>query len=165
MLVIGATRRTALAVIAAAGLVAAMPTAPRPGVAQDAGPILDEPHLRKIFKRLQEAGRTRTIPAKVSAALGATKGDETLEVREIAFARAEYEHGFYRSLRAGDDRIILAFRTPEKRWTAFLTDSHLRLIAAASWNAGEMPTRWEGAEAAQAFANELAYWAILAETF
>jgi hypothetical protein len=133
--------------------------------AQGSGAILDDSHLRNIFKRLDEAGRTREIPAKVTAALGVTKGDETLQVREMAFERADYEHGFYKSLRPGDDRIILAFRTPQKKWTAFLTNSRLRLIAAASWNAGETPTPWKGAEAAQAFANELAYWAILAETF
>jgi hypothetical protein len=132
--------------------------------AQESATLGDE-QLRKILKRLDEAGRTRAIPAKVTAALGATKGDETLEVREIAFERGAYEHGFYKSTKAGDDRIILAFRTPEKRWTAFLTNSRLRFIAAASWNAGEAPTPWEGAEANQAFVNELAYWAILAETF
>jgi hypothetical protein len=86
-------------------------------------------------------------------------------VREIAFERAEFEHGFYKSLRAGDDRIILAFRTPDKKWTAYLTNARFELIAAVNWNAGETPTRWQGAEARQAFANELAYWAILADTF
>jgi hypothetical protein len=155
---------TALALLAAASAVAT------PGFAQatkpaKAAPILDGQHLRKILKRLDEAGRTRPIPAKVTAALGATTGDETLAVREIAFERAAYEHGFYKSLKAGDDRIILAFRTPEKKWLAFLTDSRLKLIAAVSWNAGEAPARWQGAEASQAFENELAYWAILAETF
>jgi hypothetical protein len=171
MLGIETSCRAALAVIViAVALLAAVPGATDVCVAQasnaaKSAPILDDLHLRKILKRLDEAGRTRAIPAKVTAALGATKGDETLEVREIAFERADYEHGFYRSLRGGDDRIILAFRTPDKKWSAFLTNSRLRLIAATSWNAGEAPTPWKGAEAAQAFANELAYWAILADTF
>jgi hypothetical protein len=170
MRVVGSHRRTALAGALAFALVAAVAGAATPcraqaAKAEKAGAILDGEQLRKILKRLDEAGRTRSIPVKVTAALGATKGDETLDVREIAFERAEYEHGFYKSLKAGDDRIILAFRTPEKKWTAFLTGSRLKLLAAVSWNAGETPTRWEGAEAAQAFENELAYWAILAETF
>ena len=171
MLSIGCHRRAALAgALTAFAVLACAPGAVAPCRAQTAkaaqdGPILGDEQLRKILKRLDEAGRTRPIPAKVTAALGATKGNETLEVREIAFERAAYEHGFYKGTKAGDDRIILAFRTPEKRWTAFLTNSRLRFIAAASWNAGEAPTPWEGAEANQAFVNELAYWAILAETF
>jgi hypothetical protein len=164
MLATPVSRRTLLA-IAALALLATAPGGRDSCRAQGSGAILDDSHMRKIFKRLDEAGRIREIPAKVTAALGVTKGDETLQVREIAFERAENEHGFYKSLRHGDDRIILAFRTPEKKWTAFLTNSRLRLLAAASWNAGETPTPWKGVEAAQAFANELAYWAILAETF
>jgi hypothetical protein len=153
----------ALLVIGAAGR-------PAPALAQaaapaKAAPILDRQQLGKVLKKLDETGRTRAIPAKVTAALGATKGEETLDVREIAFQRAEYEHGFYKPVNPSDDRIILAFRTPEKKWSAFLTDSRLGLIAAISWNAGDAPVRWEGAEAQQAFDNELAYWAILAETF
>lgn len=126
-------------------------------------PALDREQLAKIFKRLEEAGRTRPIPSKVTVQLGLTTGDEMLTVREIAFERAEYQHGFYKVLRPGDDRIILAFRTPEKKWTAFLTDPRLKLIAAVSWNAGDTPERWQGAGANQAFDNELAYWATLAE--
>jgi hypothetical protein len=158
------SRRTLLAV-AALVLLTAVPGRGGSLRAQGSGPILDDSHLRRMFKRLGEAGRTREIPAKVTAALGVTTGDETLQVREIAFERAGNEHGFYKSLRPGDDHIILAFRTPDKKWTAFLTSSRLQLIAAASWNAGEAPTPWKGAEPAQAFMNELAYWAILAETF
>jgi|SRR5580700_3348390 hypothetical protein len=170
MRIVGSHRRTALAGPLAFALVAAAAGAATPCLAQaakaeQAGAILNGQQLRKILKRLDEAGWTRPIPAKVTAALGATKGDETLDVREIAFERAEHEHGFYKGLKPGDDRIILAFRTPEKRWTAFLTNSRLKLVAAVSWNAGETPTRWEGIEAAQAFENELAYWAILADTF
>jgi hypothetical protein len=41
----------------------------------------------------------------------------------------------------------------------------LKLSAVVSWNAGEAPARRQGAEANQAFENELAYWAILAGTF
>jgi hypothetical protein len=43
--------------------------------------------------------------------------------------------------------------------------SRPKLSAAVSWNAGEAPARWPGAEANEAFENELAYWAILAGTF
>ena len=121
-------RRTLLAVIAAITLLSVAMGASGSCLAQGSGAILDDSHLRKIFKRLDEAGRTREVPAKVTAALGVTQGDETLQVREVAFERAEYEHGFYKSLRPGDDRIILAFRTPEKKWTAFLTNSRLRLL-------------------------------------
>jgi hypothetical protein len=170
MRIVGSHRRTALAAPLAFALVAAVAGAATPCLAQaskaaKADRVLDGQQLRKILKRLDEGGRTRPLPAKVTAALGATKGDETLDVREIAFERAEHEHGFYKSLKPGDDRIILAFRTPEKRWTAFLTNSRLKLVAAVSWNAGETPTPWQGAEAARAFENELAYWAILADTF
>jgi hypothetical protein len=171
MPIVGPHRRAALAsIVTAIAVLAAVTCAAVPSLAQapkavTAGPVLDREQLRKILKRLDEAGRTRVIPVKVTAALGATKGDETLDVREIAFERGDYEHGFYKGLKAGDDRIILAFRTPEKKWTAFLTNSRLKLVAAVSWNAGETPTRWEGAEASQAFENELAYWAILADTF
>jgi hypothetical protein len=127
-------------------------------------PALDAEHLQKILKRLQETGRTRPIPSKVSEGLGATHGDQVLNVREIAFERAGYQHGFYRSI-DGADRFILAFRTPDKKWTAFLTDTRLKLISAVAWDAGEKPVRWTGPEANQAFENELAYWATIADIF
>jgi hypothetical protein len=170
MSMVRSDRRTALSGALAFALVAAVAGTATPCLAQaakaeKAGPILSGQQLRKILKQLDEAGRSRPLPVKVTAALGATKGDEALEVREIAFERAEYQHGFYKGLKAGDDRIILALRTPDKKWTAFLTNSRLKLLAAVSWNAGETPTRWEGAEAAQAFENELAYWATLTEIF
>jgi hypothetical protein len=126
---------------------------------------LDPGQLQKILKHLDEKGITRELPIKVTAQLGVTKGEETLIVREVAFERASYQHGFYKSLKAHDDHLLLAFRTPEKKWTTFLTNSKLKLIAAVSWNAGEMPEIWGGSEADQAFANELAYWATLAELF
>jgi hypothetical protein len=132
------------------------------GRADPAGPPpLDGEHLRKILKRLDEIGRTRPIPPKVTEQLGITKGDQVLNVREIAFERAGYQHGFYKGLEKGDDRLILAFRTPEKKWTAFLTDSRLNLVAAVTWDAGETPVSWQGEEAAHAFDNELAYWATI----
>ena len=129
------------------------------------GAPLDAGQLQKILKHLGEKGITRELPIKVTAQLGLTKGEETLTVREVAFERAGYQHGFYKSLKSRDDHLLLAFRTPEKKWTAFLTNSKLKLIAAVSWNAGEMPEVWSGSEAEQAFANELAYWATLAELF
>ena len=171
MRTVGAHRWAALATVLATLILSAAISGPAtPCLAQTSGtaearPALNGEQLRKILKQLEQAGRTRSIPAKVTAALGMTKGEETLDVREIAFERAEYQHGFYKGLKAGDDRIILALRTPDKKWTAFLTNSRLKLLVAVSWNAGETPTRWEGAEAAQAFENELAYWAILADTF
>ena len=55
------------------------------------------------------------------------------------------------------------FRTPEKRWTAFVTDARFQLIAAIVWNAGETPVAWPNAEAQPAFRNELGYWSVLAD--
>jgi hypothetical protein len=171
MRTIGAHRWAALAtVLATLVLSAAIPGPATPCLAQTPGtaaarPALNGEQLRKILKQLEQAGRTRAIPSKVTAALGITKGEETLDVREIAFEHAEFQHGFYKSLKADDDRIILAFRTPDKQWTAFLTNSRFQLIAAVNWNAGETPVPSQGAEANQAFENELAYWAVLADTF
>jgi len=128
-------------------------------------PALDAQQLQKILKHLDENGITRDLPTKVTTRLGVTRGQEALTVREMAFERARYQHGFYKSLKAGDDHLLLAFRTPEKKWTTFLTDPKLKLIAAVTWNAGEVPEAWSGSDADQAFANELAYWATLAELF
>jgi hypothetical protein len=124
-------------------------------------PPLDGEHLQKILKRLDESGRTRPIPPKVTEQLGATKSGQLLNVRELAFERGGFQHGFYKSTENGDDHIILAFRTPGKKWTAFLTDSRLKLTAAVTWDAGETPVRWTGEEAVQAFDNELVYWATV----
>ena len=41
----------------------------------------------------------------------------------------------------------------------------MKLIAAASWSAGETPMPWQGGDANQAFNNEIAYWATIAELF
>ena len=155
------------AVVAAAavppGWVTTSLAAPKKAVT--AKPVLGAEQLQKILKRLEESGRTRPLPTKVTAQLWVTKGDATLTVREIAFEHAGYQHGFYKSLETGKDYLLLAFRTPEKKWTAFLTNSQLKLISAVSWDAGEMPATWSGREADQAFDNELVYWSTLAEIF
>jgi hypothetical protein len=129
----------------------------------DAGAPLSKEQWEKIAKRIAEAGTTRDLPFKVAESLGLTKGAEVLTVRELAFERQGNQHGIYRSVNPKDDRIILAFRTPEKRWTAFLTDSTFRLALAVVWNAGESPQRWPDDEALPAFNNELGYWSVIAE--
>ena len=107
--------------------------------------------------------QTRILPFKVADHLGLTRGTETLSVRELAFEREGHQHGIYKSVAPGDDRIILAFRTPEKRWTAFVTDTQFRLASAIVWNAGETPVTWPNAEALPAFNNELTYWSVIAD--
>src|SRR5262249_6955937 len=96
----------------------------------DGGAPLSQEQWAKIAKRLDDAGTTRDLPFKVAEHLGLTRGTEVLTVRELAFERQGYQHGIYRSVDPKDDRIILAFRTPEKRWTAFLTDTRFRLVLA-----------------------------------
>jgi hypothetical protein len=124
---------------------------------------LTQEQWAKIVKRMDASGQTRTLPFKVAEGLGLTRGDETLTVRELAIDREGYQHGIYRSLASEDDRIVLAFRTPEKRWTAFATDTRFKLIAAIVWNAGEPPVPWAYDEALPAFRNEVGYWAILSD--
>jgi hypothetical protein len=127
------------------------------------GPILSADQWAKIVKTMDANGKTRTLPFKVADHLGLTRGAETLTVRELAFEREGFQHGIYRSVDPADQRVILAFRTPEKRWTAFVADSKFKLIGAIVWNAGETPVPWPQAEALPAFNNELGYWSVLAE--
>jgi hypothetical protein len=129
----------------------------------DAGALLSQEQWAKIAKRMVENGTTRDLPFKVAEHLGLTRGAEVLTVRELAVERDGYQHGIYRSVDPKDDRIILAFRTPEKRWTAFLTDGRFRLVLAIVWNAGETPQRWPDSEALPAFNNELGYWSVIAD--
>ncbi len=119
----------------------------------------------KIVKRMDAGGDTRVLPFKVAEHLGLTKGTEILTVRELAFEREGYQHGIYRNVDPKDDRVILAFRTPEKRWTAFLTDTRFKLVSAIAWNAGSDPVPWPIGEALPAFNNELTYWSVLADLF
>jgi hypothetical protein len=125
--------------------------------------ILNKEQWAKIVRRMDVEGRTRTLPFKVAEHLGLTRGSETLTVSELAVEREGYQHGIYKSVDPKDDRVILAFRTPEKRWTAFVTDTRFKLISAIVWNAGETPVAWPNGEALPAFRNELGYWAVLAE--
>jgi hypothetical protein len=129
----------------------------------DAGALLSKELWAKIVKRMEANGQIRTLPFKVAEHLGLTKGSETLTVRELAVERDGYQHGIYKSVDPGDGRIILAFRTPEKRWTAFATDTRFRLISAIVWNAGETPVPWPNDQASPAFKNEIGYWSVLAE--
>ena len=121
----------------------------------------------KILKRLKDKGLSRTLPARVTAQLGLTKGDETLTVLELAVDREGYQHGIYMSPWLGADRLffIFAFRNPEKKWMGFAADAHLTLLSAATWNTGETPVTVPVTEAKSVFDNELAYWAVLAELF
>ncbi len=144
--------------IATLTLVAVDTAAPKP----DGAPLTQE-QWAKIVKRMDENGKTRDLPFKVAESLGLTKGAQVMTVRELAFEREGYQHGIYRSVDPKDDRVILAFRTPEKRWTAFLTDSRFKLVVAVVWNAGEAPERWPNEEALPAFNNELGYWSVIAE--
>lgn len=125
--------------------------------------LLTKEQWAKIEKRMDEKGDVRVLPFKVADHLGLTKGTETLTVRELAFEREGYQHGIYRSVDPADQRIILAFRTPEKKWTAFVTNTRFQLLAAIVWNAGETPVAWPNAEALPAFRNELGYWSVLAD--
>lgn len=124
---------------------------------------LSKEQWAKVAKRMEEGGLVRFLPPKVAEHLGLTKGNETLAVRELAFEREGYQHGIYRAMDPKDGRIILAFRTPEKKWTAFLTDARFQLISAIVWNAGEVPVRWPNDQALAAFKNEIGYWSVLAE--
>ena len=119
----------------------------------------------KILKRMETNGNTRVLPAKVAEHLGVTKGAEAFTVRELAFEREGYQHGIYRDIDPKDDRVILAFRTPEKRWTAFLTNTQFKLVTAIVWNAGSDPVPWPNREALPAFNNEVVYWSVLADLF
>ena len=131
----------------------------------DAAAQLTPEQWAKIVKRMDAGGDTRVLPAKVAEHLGLTKGAEVLTVHELAFEREGYQHGIYRNIAPKDDRVILAFRTPEKRWTAFLTNTRFTLVAAIVWNAGEDPVPWPKDEALPAFKNELVYWSVLADLF
>jgi hypothetical protein len=147
-------------------LMAAALASALPGLAAqkaDAGATLSKEQWAKIVSRMDEGGQTRTLPFKVAESLGLTKGSETLTVRELAFERDGYQHGIYRSIDPADDRVILAFRTPEKKWTAFLTDTRFKLVTAVVWNAGEASSVWPASEAAAAFHNELGYWAVIVD--
>jgi hypothetical protein len=119
----------------------------------------------KIVKRIETGGGTRVLPFKVAEHLGVTKGAEVMTVRELAFEREGYQHGIYRNIDPKDDRVILAFRTPEKRWTAFLTNTQFKLVSAIVWNAGSDPVPWPNRDALPAFNNELIYWSVLADLF
>jgi hypothetical protein len=154
----GLVRSVAIAIVTLA-LAASGAAAPK----ADGGAPLTKEQWAKIVKRMDENGQTRDLPFKVAEHLGLTKGAQVMTVRELAFEREGYQHGIYRSVDPKDDRIILAFRTPEKRWTAFLTDSRFKLAVAVVWNAGDTPERWSNDEAMPAFNNELGYWSVLAD--
>jgi hypothetical protein len=149
--------------IGAGVLACALSAAPAAAPKADTGVILTVEQWAKIVKAMEMNGAHRVLPFKVADHLGLTKGTETLTVRELAFEREGYQHGIYRSVDPADQRIIMAFRTPEKRWTAFVADAKFRLISAIVWNAGETPVPWSNREALPAFRNELGYWSVVAE--
>jgi hypothetical protein len=150
-----------MALAALLSVVASGDTAPK----TDSAAPLTPAQWAKIVKRMDAQGDTRVLPFKVAEHLGLTKGTQILTVRELAFEREGYQHGIYRNLDPKDDRVILAFRTPEKRWTAFLTDSRFKLLSAIVWSAGEEPVPWPNGESLPAFNNELVYWSVLADLF
>jgi hypothetical protein len=149
----------AMAIAAVLALVALAGAAEK----KDSGAILTKEQWAKIVRQMDQKGNVRDLPFKVAESLGLTKGSQVMTVHELALEREGYQHGIYRSVDPADTRIILAFRTPEKRWSAFVTDSRFELIAAIAWNAGEAPVAWPKDEALPAFRNELAYWSVVAE--
>jgi hypothetical protein len=134
------------------------------GAAEKADSALLTPaQWAKLVKQMDQKGDVRDLPFKIAESLGLTRGSQVMTVRELALEREGYQHGIYRSVDPADTRIILAFRTPEKRWSAFVTDARFGLIAAIVWNAGETPVAWPTAEALPAFRNELTYWSVVAD--
>jgi hypothetical protein len=129
--------------------------------------LINADQWAKILNRLKDKGVSRTLPARVTAQLGLTKGDETLTVLELAVEREGYQHGIYMSPWLGADRLffIFAFRNPDKKWMGFAADPHLTLLSAATWSTGETPVPISAADAQSVFDNELGYWAVLAELF
>ena len=156
----GAARALATCALAVA---IALACAPLGRAAPKAEPRLTHEQWAKIEKRLEQNGQTRILPFKVADHLKLTRGTQVLTVYELAFEREGYQHGIYRSVDRKDDRIVLAFRTPEKKWTAFLTDTKFKLISAIVWNAGEDVSQWPNTEALAAFNNELVYWSVIAD--
>jgi hypothetical protein len=126
-------------------------------------PGLSSGQYKKIKNRLTSSGISRPLPIKLTLALGATVGEEQLNIREISFDRDGFQHGFLQSSIFGDDRIIFLFRTPGNNWMAFLTNVSFNLISAAAWDAGELPKPLMIEEAKDAFDHELIYWATLSE--
>jgi len=161
---IRAGRVCAMLVVALAGLMFTA-SAVCAAAKTDSAARLTPEQWAKIVKRMDGSGDTRVLPFKVAEHLGLTRGTEILTVHELAFEREGYQHGIYRNVDPKDDRVILAFRTPEKKWTAFLTDTRFKLISAIVWSAGSEPVPWPNNEALPAFNNELAYWSVLADLF
>jgi hypothetical protein len=136
----------------------------KPGNTQ--APITSE-QWSKILARIRDKGIRRTLPQRVTAHLGLTKGNETLSVLELAVEREGYQHGIYVDPWLGPDHLyfIFAFRNPEKKWMGFVADPHLALTSAATWSSGGNPEPVPVAQAQSVFDNELAYWAVLADLF
>jgi hypothetical protein len=159
-----AIRAATIVVLAAAWSPALMPAAVAAEKDKPSA-LLTAAQWAKIVKRMDQGGDTRVLPFKVAQHLGLTKGAEVLTVHELAFEREGYQHGIYRSVDLKDARVILAFRTPDKRWTAFLTNTRFTFVSAIVWNAGEDPVPWPANQALPAFNNELGYWSVLADLF
>jgi hypothetical protein len=157
--------RATMIVALAAGSPWAMPAPAVAAETADAAALLTAAQWAKIVKRMNQGGDTRVLPFKVAQHLGLTKGVEVITVRELAFEREGYQHGIYRGVDPKDDRVVLAFRTPEKHWTAFLTNTRFTFVSAIVWNAGEDPVAWPKDQALPAFNNELGYWSVLADLF
>ena len=126
---------------------------------------LSPEQFAKIQKRLAAFGKSGPLNQKLTLTLGATQGNEQLSIREVSFEREGFQHGFLQSLTPGDDRIILLFRTPEKSWIAFLTNSRFDLLSAATWDEGELPKPMAPDEAKNTFSNELIYWSVISDLF
>ena len=157
------TRRTfAIGIVVMAALLSASAVG---NAAPKTEALLTPEQWAKIAKRMDTSGDTRVLPTKVAAHLGLIKGTETFTVHELAFEREGYQHGIYRSVDPKDDRVILAFRTPEKKWTAFLTNTRFKLVSAIVGSAGDEPVAWPASESLPAFDNELVYWSVLADLF
>jgi len=130
--------------------------------------LINPDQWAKILKRLKDKGLSRTLPARVTAQLGLTKGDERLTVLELAVeTRGLSARPIYMSPWLGADRLFsfLRFEIRRRNGWVFAADAHLTLLSAATWNTGEHLRRFRSPRRKSVFDNELAYWAVLAELF
>jgi hypothetical protein len=133
--------------------------APQSAAASDApGQILTADRQRKLMALRETHGHDVALGSRVTAALGISKGDEVLTLRQLTFGKHPIFHSY---IPLPDGGVMLVFVDAAAAWS-YRLNARLMLIAAVSANGGA-PIVIPTPDAERNVQTELAFWAALAD--
>jgi hypothetical protein len=124
------------------------------------GSVLTADQQKKIAALLATYGKDVALRSAVTAALGVSKGDEVLTLRQLTATETTHLLHAYIPLPSGG--VLIGLFDQATYWN-YRLDEHLKLIAAVSKQVGQPPVVIPMSDAQDKIQIELSYWTAVAD--